>query len=65
MIVVSRHSINCFFFLLSLGKKAQSYSLEERKRILETFKEIVKINQSSNEPVTCHFAGLCFERILK
>ena len=55
MIVASRHYIDCFFFIVSFAKKkAQSYSLEERKGRLE--EEIVKINQSSNEPVTCQVA---------
>ena len=49
--------IDWFFFTSFAKKKAQSYSSEERKGRLETLKEIVKMNQGSNEPVTCYFAG--------
>ena len=49
------------FFLFSLQKEkgggAQSYNLEERKGSLETLKEIAKLYQTSNEPVTCLLAG--------
>ena len=64
MIVVSGHSIVFLLLLLlislSFGLKkenTQSYSLDEHKRSLKPRKEIVKLYQTSKEPVTSLLAG--------
>ena len=69
MIVVSGHSIvflSLLLLLLSLlislsfglkKENTQSYSLDEHKRSLKARKEIVKLYQTSKEPVTSLLAG--------